>query len=485
MTTDPLPMLEGHLRLKIQILPRECRRVCFDALDRYKRTLPAREYVALLAWLGSFFPYQLAWVLETARHAISNKGRQIGMSHASAAAAVLWSVFHGELTVIISKTDDAALETFIKAKKHAEVLREFGSRLAEPTRDKNNELWFRGGGRIKSRPSTGAQGDTGNVIIDEFAYHEDQGKTWDRAAAATTHGSYRLRVISTPNGIGNKFHEIATAAIPVEESTEQDRRSSKWILHTVPMARAIREGMPVDLPSCWQKSNGDPRIFAQLYECKFLDGAQQYIPSPAITSAATENLYVIPGTGAWYAGLDIGENSDRTALVVVHFDGELARVRTIVTVKRTEHDALQNLVAWAFQTWDLRRLCVDATGLGTFPTQEMAKRFGSQRVEAVKFSNASKEELATTLYSAFLDGWLRIPSSDEATATIEPGGAVALQRDVMSLRRIILPSGAIRYDAPRTSEGHADRAWSLALALYGITNRPTGKTVRFDGESAA
>jgi len=39
-------------------------------------------------------------------------------------------------------------------------------------------------------------------------------------------------------------------------------------------------------------------------------------------------------------------------------------------------------------------------------------------------------------------------------------------QELASIRRIITAAGNIRYDAPRTSEGRADRAWALALALY-------------------
>lgn len=482
MSCLTLEALESRLRSKIETLAARPRAVCYDALDRYKRTLPAREYVAVVAWLGTFFPFQLAWVLETARHAVANKGRQIGISHASAASAVLWSVYHGELTVIISKTDDAALETFIKARKHVELLMKFGSQLAEPIRDKNNELWFRGGGRIKSRPSTGAQGDTGNVIIDEFAYHENQQATWDRAAAATTHGSFRIRVVSTPNGISNLFHTLVAGAVPVDDATPEDRAASRWIMHQIPMARAILEGMPVDIESCRQKAHGDERVFAQLYECAFLDGEQQYIQSQYVLDCQSDNLFVQPGRGEWYAGLDIGRTNDLTVLVVVHFDGAVATVRAVRSVKRTDHDALHGLVNEAFRNYTLRRLCVDATGMGSFPVDEMQRRFGRQAVEGVNFGSAgAKDELATTLYSAFCDKWLRIPKTDAALRDVTPGSADGLSKDVMALRRIIGPSGIIRYDAPHTAEGHADRAWALALALYGITNRPGIRTVHFAG----
>jgi phage FluMu gp28-like protein len=445
-------------------------------LAKYRRVLPENEWRALDAWATTLYPYQRAWVFEPARRAIALGSRQIGKSHGTAGTGVLWGAFNGELTTIVSIGQLESSEVLDKVARHADVLTRLGSRMARVVGKSGTQIRFASGGRVLALPSTGGRSFTGNLFLDELAYQEHAEGVWDSAMPTTIRRGLKSRIASTANGIGNLFHSLWS----------EPEKHIGYATHETPLKMALDAGMRVDLLDCWSAvAKGDRRLFDQIFNCRFLDGEQQHIPTEAITAATTDNLYVIPGTGVWYAGLDIGENSDRTALVVVHFDGEVARVRAVVTMKRTEHGALQNLVAWAFQTWDLRRLCVDATGLGTFPTQEMAKKFGSQRVEAVRFSSTSKEELATTLYSAFLDEWVRIPSHDGATQTIEPGGSVALQRDVMALRRTRLPGGAVRYDAPRTSEGHADRAWSLALALYGITNRPTGKTVRFDGERTA
>jgi len=38
-----------------------------------------------------------------------------------------------------------------------------------------------------------------------------------------------------------------------------------------------------------------------------------------------------------------------------------------------------------------------------------------------------------------------------------------------SIRREVTDAGNVRYDAPHTPEGHADKAWALALALYGCS----------------
>lgn len=479
--------LDRQLERKLAQLPERVRERCECTIARYRQVLPERELSALVAWFTTFYPFQLAWLLEPARHAVKNKARQTGMSHTSAACAVLWGAFHGELTTIISKSDDASKETFLKAKRHQKLLVKLGSKMAEATRDISGDLEFRSGGRVKSRPSTGAQGDTGNVIIDEFAYHEHPQETWDRAAAAATHGVLRLRVLSTPNGTGNKFHELVSDAVRVEDATDSDGVKT-WVLHRTDVYKAIEQGMPIDIDACWAKANNDPRTFDQMYRCSFLDGSLQYIPSPAV-AAATVDRVTVNRSDQWFAGLDIGRDNDLTVLIVVSFNGITATVHAVRSAPRTNSELLQRMVDWGFSTFPIRRLCVDSTGLGTFAVDDMQRRHG-RKVEGVLFGERSKEELATILYDAFCGssgqlkvddgrlveprGWVKIPATDSVLdpRLCEPGSAAGIRDDVCSIRRIITAAGNVRYDAPRTAKGHADRAWALALALHAINNRP-------------
>lgn len=438
--------------------------------DSIVSELPQHEGRALELWSANFYPFQQRWLFEPARFAVCNKSRQTGYSHTTAALSVLWGAFFGETTTVISIGEREATEVVEKARLHAEILQEIGSDWAK-FKAKGEEIRFASGGRVIALPrSSGGRSFSGNVFIDEFAYGDNPDKVWDAAAPTTLHG-YRMRVASTPNGVGNLFHQL----------WNDERMSKGWWAHEIPLDMALADGMRVDLDECWSMAHGDPRLFDQFFNCKFLDGLLQYVPSDAIARCSSDNLYVIPHVGEWYAGLDVGRSNDLTSLLVLHFDGAIATTRAIRTVKRTDHDALMGLVEYAFQAYPLRRLCVDQTGLGAFPVDEMQKRYGRMKVEGVTFGTDSKEDLATTLYSAFSDGWLRVPSHDGVLQDITPGSAKALRTDIAAIKREILSSGAIRYDAPRTAAGHADRAWALALALYGITNRPTGKTVHFAG----
>lgn len=413
-------------------------------------------------------------MFEPARRAICCSSRQYGKSHGTAAAGTAWGAFNGELTTVISKGETESVEVLDKVVKHAAVLEALGSRMAKLVAKSATHVRFASGGRVLAAPSTGGRGFTGNLFLDELAYHEHAEQTWDAALPVTMRGGFRVRIASTPNGVGNLFHDLWS---------RPDKRAG-YAVHEIPLLLAIREGLDVDLHHCWAMAKGDTRLFDQMFNCGFLDGEQQYIPSSTVIAATSDNCYVYGGE--FYAGLDVGRENDLTALVVVHWDGARATVVAIRTLKRTDHQALLDLAAYAVQRYGVRRLCVDQTGIGTFPVDEMRREHGRHVVEGVTFGLNSKEELATTMYGAFTGEWIRVPLNDETIGDVSPeGGAKKLRDDVCAIRRIITSAGNVRYDAARTADGHADTAWALALALHGITNRPATRTVRFGGVSGA
>lgn len=425
----PLPRLSEHAQGTLACL---------------EEALPANEWEAVFAWLHCFYRFQLEWLLDWGDFSLFLKSRQIGNSHTIAGAAVLWALF-GETTTIISLGQRESEEVLDKAKRHNEALAELGSRWAVPVRESTEKLVTMSGGRLLALPITsGGRSFTGNVILDEFAYYDKPEKVWDSAAAVVMHG-YRLKGLSTPNGTGNLFHQLWS----------DPKKHEGYRLHEVPIDVAIADGMPVDLTRCWKMAHGDPRVFDQLFRCSFLDNDQQYIPSEAIDACSVEDLYCYGGE--CYAGLDIGKTSDRTELVIIRkgLDGTMWQ-QFVGSCKRTSWDDIRKLVAKAFsREFNCRRLCIDASGLGAFPAEELQKAYGEHLVEAVTFSAGVKEDLATTLYSAFVEKRIKIDRNDET-----------MRNDVRSIRRIVTSAGNVRYDAPHTQEGHADRAWALALAVH-------------------
>lgn len=416
------------------------------------KSLPPSEWNPVECWLEAFYDYQLEWILDWSDIALLNKARQIGASHSYAAAAILWALL-GETTTIISIGERESIEVLEKAATHADILRRLGSNLLQLSRNNKQNIRFISGGRIFALPASAGRSFTGNVILDEFAYHENADKVWDGASAITSLG-FKLRVMSTPDGVGNMWYQIFT----------DPSRNQGYKLHQVTVEEAIQRGLPgVELEKCRQRARNDPRVFDQQYNCKFLGTELQYVPTEAVRACSTDDLYNFEGE--YYAGLDIGKSVDRTVLIVVRKSETGVRtVVRIVSCKRTDGDQLTMMVAEAFKKFRIKRLCVDATGIGAFPAERMQKRHGRHRVELLTFTSKSKEELATTLYDAFTEDTVKIPLTDRDMFPV--GTAAQLREDVCAIRREITKSNNVRYDAPRSDKGHADSAWALAMALH-------------------
>jgi phage FluMu gp28-like protein len=209
--------------------------------------------------------------------------------------------------------------------------------------------------------------------------------------------------------------------------------------------------MNVDMEFCWEMARHDPRVFGQLFECKFLDGDFQYIPSELLKRQTVEtpaNQY-----GETWAGLDIGETRDRTCLVIVQGDKSRIQVSHCETHGKTDDELIHHLINKAFSQYGCTRLCLDRTGMGTFPSQRAVREHGP-KVEPVLFGSKEKEAMAGRLYQTLADGILFLNRDDRD-----------MTDDIMYIRRTVTEAGTVRFEAPRTAKGHADRAWALMLAV--------------------
>lgn len=412
------------------------------ALRKLCEALPAGEWRAVRAWLATFYPFQLEWLLDWGRFSLLNKARQIGASHSYGGAGALWAVL-GETTTFVSVGEREAAEVLKKGARHLEALARMGSVWAEPVRQNSQEVETASGGRLVALPATsGGRGYSGNVVLDEFAYHEHPEEVWDGAAATVLHG-FRLRALSTPNGVGNLWHQIFS----------DPAQHAGYRLHEVTIDQARAQGLQVEEGECWKMARGDVRVYEQLFRCKFLDNEAQYIPTGLVNEALRDETFAFECE--LYAGLDVGRTADRTVLVILARDAlGILWVQSVQVHPRTDDEGLQKIVDGAM-AMGVHRLCVDSTGLGAFPAERMQRRHGQWRVEPIVFTMPSKEALATGLYQFFADKMIRLPRGEKD-----------LQTDIMSIKRIVTNAGGVRYDAATTAKGHADRAWALALAVH-------------------
>jgi phage FluMu gp28-like protein len=121
--------------------------------------------------------------------------------------------------------------------------------------------------------------------------------------------------------------------------------------------------------------------------------------------------------------------------------------------------AQEDLLHLLLSDRSVRRLCVDATGIGAMLAERLRQRWG-HRVEPVHFTAPVKSELAMPLVRLFQEKLIRIPADP------------AIRQDLHAVRKVVTAAHQIRLDADRGPDGHADRFWALALANHAVDAEP-------------
>jgi phage FluMu gp28-like protein len=421
-------------------------------------------------------------VKDASRFKIAVKAAQIGYSFAAALEAVLDCLEHRTLWIVLSRGERQSLEFMQKVQLHAKALRIAGSEMEtsffETASVTQHEVAFPNGSRIIGLPANPdtARGYTGNMILDEFAFHQHDREIWAAAFGRISRGDLKLRVLSTPNGQRGKYYELAKEAGLTEVSGEWRVVSGEsgksfpsthyspltthlaaFSPHWCDVHAAVGQGCPIHIETLRQ-AIGDEQTWRQEYECAFLAGSENYISMSLIAACEdAEASTALPPDWAYaragrecYFGYDVGRVRDLAVLAIVEKLGDVFWTRALVEMSRATF-ALQEKVLS-----DLIPLCrrgsLDATGMGMEMAERLAAKFPG-KVEPVAFTAAVKHEMALRMKRHFEERTVRIPDHQP------------LRRDLNAVKRLITAAGNIRFDAERTEAGHADRFWALALAL--------------------
>jgi phage FluMu gp28-like protein len=397
------------------------------------------------------YPYQRRYLADQARFKAGMWSRQTGKTFTTTLEAVL-DVLEAEAEgrvsrwTILSVSRDRALDAMDNGVKLH--LRAIGAafealdvpfeadELAHLVRIGNRGSYIRA---VASKPST-ARGMSDNLILDEFAHHQDSRAIWTALLPVVSRPDLKLRVISTPNGRGNKFYEIMT---------DPDGLFSR---HVVTIYDAVAEGLPRNIEEL-KRAMADPIAWAQEFECQFVDEATAWLPYELIDGCEDP---ACPGEyqgGPCYVGMDFAARGDLTVIAVLEEVGDVLWLRELIELRATSFAAQLAELDRVMRDYRVIRAALDQTGLGEMPVQEAQRRHGQYRVEGVLFSPARKLDMATVLRERMEDRRLRLPQ-----------GHAALRADLYSVQRVAGPNGNPRLVAERENGSHADRFWALALA---------------------
>ena len=442
-------------------------------------------------------PYQQRWVQDGSRFKLAVKATQIGYSFAAALEAVLDCLEHRTLWIVLSRGERQSGEFMQKVLQHVEALRIATGRLEitsfEKTTVRELAVTFPNGSRIIGLPANPdtARGYTGNMILDEFAFHSQDRAIWAAAFGRVSRGDLKLRVISTPNGQRGKYYELAkqqglgaggplnapcalNGAPPSPESRIPN--PGIWSGHWCDVHTAVAQGCPIDV-ALLRSAIGDEQSWQQEYECVFLSERDNYIPLDLIVTCEDRHATATLPAGwddradgrEYYFGYDVARVGDLSVLAVVEKLGDVQWTRGLIEMRNMKFSDQENILS------DIIPRClrgaVDSTGLGSEMAERLAAKFPG-KVEPVSFTAPRKQDMAVRMRRHFEERTLRVP---------EYG---ALRRDLNAVKRIVTSAGNIRFDAERTEQGHADRFWALALALHAAGHAPRAVAMgALDGEA--
>lgn len=436
--------------------------------------------------------------------ALLHWSRQIGKSFTLASWAVDRLLTRpGRLVVVLSNSKDNGREFAMKA---AEVARLLGGvveelDLAPVGSDVYEEMNYEVRvtvdgkvGRIKvlaANPRT-ARGFSGDLILDEFAFHEDAAAIWDAAEPIlASNPDFLCRIASTGNGTGNMFYRMVTdGRFPLFRVT----RTDAW--HAGVKIRSALTGKEIT-PTEARAEALDQASYDQNYECKFttaqgpllsvelIDAAERedcgFVCDGEWSHNAQEWLREIGANGGRVAiGYDVARRRHFSVLAVIERMGHEYFTRAILRMRDTALPVQEECVGQAMQ-WLRNRATVilDATGLGEGPADYLSRRLPG-KVRPIHFSSSlpMTRELATTgerggsapaplilaarLLRLHLDGQIRYPVD------------VQLRGDLQKPRRVLTPAGRATIAAADDADGHADHFWALALAGWQLSDDATG-----------
>lgn len=418
----------------------------------------------------NFLTYQRAWIEDQSRFKIGMFSRQTGKTFTTGGECAddcfrgwmedrraRWVILsRGErqaaemMTEVIKPFTKAFYEVYNTLLKGGEPVFSEGEFRAPQEKGpdavyKALEVGFPNGSRITALPANPdtARGFSANVILDEFAFHAKSRDIWAALFPVISKGQQKLRVISTPNGKGNKFYELMTA------------EDSVWSRHVVDIYEAVRQGLDRDIDML-RRGMADEDAWSQEYELKWLDEASAWLDYDLISScegnsAGNPDLYM---GGPCFVGVDIAARNDLFVIWVLELVGDVLWTREIIARRRISFAEQDDLLAGVMRRYRVVRVGMDQTGMGEKPVEDAKRRHGEDRVQGVLFSAAIKLDMATTMKERFQDRRVRIPAGDPV-----------LRADLHSIKSQVGLTGIRRLVADGDSDGHADRFWAGALAI--------------------
>ncbi len=424
-----------------------------------------------MASKGVLLPFQKEFYsgVKTHKYAIWLASRQIGKSFTVSFIAIDTCLEKdGSTVIVVSASERQAVELLNKVKLHVRAFKALKLEFFEDVKTNVHRVELPNGSRILSVPANpdtvrGFSSDL--LILDEFAFVQHDEELWKAVfPMITRRKSSKLAITSTPKGKNNMFYKLWTEA----------QKDPLWHTQKTTIYDAVKMGLDIDVEAL-RRGIRNEEAWRQEYLCEFVDEAGTLLPYELIQTCELKPEEILINDlrdlkGDAYIGVDVGRRRDLTVISVLEKLGDVLYLRKLEILHklpfREQLSILDHFARYA------RRVAIDETGIGMQMAEELQKKWGETKVLRVYFTARTKEELAERLKAKFQDRLIRVPADED------------LREDLHSVQKTITPAGNIRYEGS-TENSHADRFWSLALAVYaGSQEEPPKVHVPFAFASA-
>lgn len=230
------------------------------------------------------------------------KSRQLGISTLSAAYAVWLAYFYKDKNILIIATKLAVAQNFIKKVKTAIRGLPAWMNLTEVVGSNKQGVEFSNGSQIKAVPTSDDAGRSealSLLIIDEAAFIRNFDELWMGLYSTLSTGG-RSIILSTPNGVGDKYHELCSKA----EAGENEFNLIKlmWDVHPE------RDDNWFDT----ETRNMSKKQIAQELMCDFAASGDTFLSAPDLENMALRIKQPIerwgPGMNVWVWKYSLSEH---------------------------------------------------------------------------------------------------------------------------------------------------------------------------------
>lgn len=360
-----------------------------------------------------------------------------------------------------------------------------------------------------STNSATAQGESGDLYFDEYAWVHGFAELNRVASGMTTHKIYKETYFSTPS---TKTHESYAWWAGEEWNAGRDRSAQKPFDISLKNLRrgavmpdgswqqiltiydACKMGLAKLVDVAMQRAKYSEEAFRNLYECEDVDDSESSFPYNRISPARVDSFFkwrdfrpaLIDVAGArpfgdspvWIGYDPNKQGRDDAALIVVAPPAQAGKGKFRVLEKHRLNDldfaGQADFIKKVASRYRVTDIAIDTTGHGLAVWELVSNWFPMAR--KIEYSVASKSALVVKAQHVFRNQRIEFDA-----------GWTDLMAALMAIRPALTGSKkGVTYVAKRNGEiGHADLAWALLNALsnepldVGTSSEGTGGLVRF------